>query len=92
MTQKAGTYSATGVDTEAAGGALGRLAAHVNQALGFRDGKRFGKPVRGLGYYANVLEFGPGVGLAVSTDGVGTKLMVAEALDKYDTVGIDCVA
>lgn len=92
MTDHGTTYAATGVDTDAAGNALARLGAHVNRAMGFRDGKAFGRPIRGLGYYANVLEFGPNVGLAVSTDGVGTKLLVAEAMDKYDTVGIDCVA
>ena len=31
-------------------------------------------------------------GLALSTDGVGTKLIVAEQLGRYDTVGIDCIA
>jgi phosphoribosylformylglycinamidine cyclo-ligase len=30
--------------------------------------------------------------LAASTDGVGTKLLVAQALDRHDTVGIDLVA
>ncbi len=29
--------------------------------------------------------------LASSTDGVGTKLMIAQALDKHDTVGLDLV-
>ncbi len=45
--------------------------------------------------YASVLdlrEFAPNLGLAIATDGVGTKILVAEALQKYDTVGIDCVA
>lgn len=28
----------------------------------------------------------------MSTDGVGTKLLVAEAMGRYDTVGIDCIA
>ena len=92
MTDQRTTYASTGVDTDAAGSALGRLGKHVNQAMNLRDGRKFGRPVRGLGYYANVLEFGPNVGLAVSMDGVGTKLLVAEAMDKYDTVGIDCVA
>jgi len=30
--------------------------------------------------------------VAISTDGVGTKLLVAQAVGRYDTVGIDCVA
>src|SRR5207247_2377983 len=45
-----------------------------------------------LGYFANVIDIGGGVGLALSTDGVGTKILVAELLHKYDTIGIDCVA
>ncbi len=30
--------------------------------------------------------------MAISTDGVGTKVLVAQMMDRYDTVGIDCVA
>jgi phosphoribosylformylglycinamidine cyclo-ligase len=45
-----------------------------------------------IGYYANVIDLGHGIGLAISTDGVGSKLLVAQLMDKYDTVGIDCVA
>lgn len=45
-----------------------------------------------IGYYANMIDIGQGMGLAISTDGVGSKLLVAQLVDKYDTVGIDCVA
>ena len=44
------------------------------------------------GHFAAVLEVAPNLGIAVGTDGVGSKLIVAEAAGRYDTVGIDCVA
>jgi phosphoribosylformylglycinamidine cyclo-ligase len=56
-----------------------------------REGKS-GAPLMGFGYYANVLDLGANRGLAISTDGVGTKIIVAEIMGKYDTIGIDCVA
>jgi phosphoribosylformylglycinamidine cyclo-ligase len=45
-----------------------------------------------LGYFANVLELTPDLALAISTDGVGTKILVAQEMQRYDTIGIDCVA
>ena len=63
------------------------LAATFSQ----RDGKT-GAPLMGFGYYANVLDLGNNRGLAISTDGVGTKIIVAELMRKYDTIGIDCIA
>lgn len=41
--------------------------------------------------YAGMLEVGDQY-LALATDGVGTKLLVARATDQYDTIGIDCIA
>lgn len=45
-----------------------------------------------FGYFANVLDIGNNMGIAISTDGVGTKTIIAQMMDKYDTIGIDCVA
>src|ERR1700712_3812129 len=49
----------------------------------------------GLGGFAGLFALRSGYReplLAASTDGVGTKLAVAQAMDKHDTVGLDLVA
>ncbi|MDQ3720733.1 MAG: phosphoribosylformylglycinamidine cyclo-ligase [Actinomycetota bacterium] len=56
------------------------------------DPGRPSRAVMGSGHYANVLRLDERRGLALSTDGVGTKLIVAHQLGRFDTVGIDCVA
>jgi phosphoribosylformylglycinamidine cyclo-ligase len=50
------------------------------------------KIMSGFGHYAGIVEIPGGTLLATHTDGVGTKVMIAQAMKKYDTVGIDCVA
>jgi phosphoribosylformylglycinamidine cyclo-ligase len=50
------------------------------------------EPVLANGYFANVVPVSANQGVAISTDGVGTKILVAQAVGRYDTVGIDCVA
>lgn len=45
----------------------------------------------GMSGYGAVIDLG-GVKVVLSTDGVGTKLLVAEAHNKFDTIGIDLVA
>jgi phosphoribosylformylglycinamidine cyclo-ligase len=53
----------------------------------------FAHPHLPLGYFANIIRLdGFDTGIAISTDGVGTKLLVAELMGKYDTIGVDCVA
>ena len=44
-----------------------------------------------IGYFANVIDIG-GIGLAICTDGVGSKSIIAQMMSRYDTIGIDCVA
>ena len=81
-------YARAGVDT----GRAGRGAAALVDVLRTIDTGRPSRAVLGSGHYANVLRLGESTGLALSTDGVGTKLIVAEQLGRFDTVGIDCIA
>jgi len=43
-------------------------------------------------HYAGLIDIGGGNALALHADGVGTKVLVADMLKEYRTVGIDCVA
>ncbi len=44
-----------------------------------------------FGGFTSLIDMGT-FALSFNTDNVGTKIMVAEAADKYDTIGIDCIA
>ncbi|WP_101297377.1 phosphoribosylformylglycinamidine cyclo-ligase [Halegenticoccus soli] len=70
------TYADSGVDIEASEAATAALIGAVGESEGD---------------YAGLLDIGDRY-LALATDGVGTKLLVAEALGDYSTIGIDCIA
>jgi len=81
------TYAATGVDIHKEDKAIEALAGMVNfQRAGF------GAPMGRIGHFAGLVDFGPEHALVLCTDGVGSKVEVANAIRKWDTVGIDCVA
>ena len=50
------------------------------------------KIAHGFGHYAGIVEIPGGKLLAAHTDGVGTKVVIANMMKKYNTIGIDCVA
>ncbi len=50
------------------------------------------KMAHGFGHYAGIVEIPGGKLLATHTDGVGTKVIIANMMKKFDTIGIDCVA
>jgi phosphoribosylformylglycinamidine cyclo-ligase len=84
-----GSYAQAGVDIAAGERAVELMKAAV---------KRTDRPETrgGLGGFAGLFQLDlakyPQPVLASSTDGVGTKLAIAQALDRHDTVGIDLVA
>jgi len=83
-------YAEAGVDAAKEEVALERMLTWITKTFAFRQ--QIGSVQMDIGQFANVIDIGHGMGLALSTDGVGTKLLVAQMMDKYDTVGIDCVA
>jgi phosphoribosylformylglycinamidine cyclo-ligase len=81
-------YAAAGVDTDRADAGVGALVGVLRTI-------ELGRPSRSVvpsGHYASVLRVTDDLGIAISTDGVGSKLVVAEEADRLETVGIDCVA
>jgi phosphoribosylformylglycinamidine cyclo-ligase len=89
MEQKSpGLYVEAGVDTNREEEALRRLVQQVRRTW---PPHGLGRVMLDIGYFANVIELG-GLGLALTADGVGTKVLIAQMMNKYDTVGIDCVA
>ena len=81
-------YARAGVDQSGAGAAVGALVAIL-------AGIQTGRPSRAAlasGHYANVLRLDDKRGLALSCDGVGSKVIVAERLGRLETIGIDCIA
>src|SRR6266704_4221303 len=83
------TYESSGVDTKQEELGMEKVKAWVDRTFSYCRTARVCLPI---GYFANVLQITPDIGIAISTDGVGTKILVAEQLDRFDTIGIDCVA
>jgi len=78
------TYTETGVDID-------KEERAIKELLGMIKTKRsgIGRPLGG--HYAGMIEFNEYV-LVLCTDGVGSKVLIANTLNKWDTVGIDCIA
>ncbi|AAL80555.1 phosphoribosylformylglycinamidine cyclo-ligase [Pyrococcus furiosus DSM 3638] len=83
------TYAQAGVDEEKTSKALRFIIEAARKTFEFRKGK-LGEP-GDIGHYSALLDFG-NYYLAITTDGVGTKVLVAEAVGKFDTIGIDMIA
>ncbi len=85
------SYSRAGVDLKKVHWIHRDLAAVFGATFHNRKGLK-GAPLIPIGHYAGLIDLGGSEALALHTDGVGTKVLVAEKLGRFDTVGIDCVA
>lgn len=79
------TYKDAGVDVERGYEAVKLMKEHVKKTFD-------GNVITDLGTFGGMYDIGNGQVLVSGTDGVGTKLKAAFAMNKNDTVGIDCVA
>jgi len=85
MTKKM-TYASSGVDIHLEEKAIKALASEITYK---RTG--LGAPLTDIGHYAGLIEFGD-YALALATDGVGSKVLIANEMKRWNTVGIDCMA
>ncbi len=80
------SYSEAGVDESAVSEGLEALGKYVKESFKHRE------VTHEYGQYANTVRVSDDLCIAISTDGVGSKILVAQLANKYDTIGIDCVA
>ncbi len=82
------SYATAGVDTREAGRGVGVLVEVLRGIETGRDQLTVPLP----GHYASVIRVAENLGIALATDSVGSKVIVAEQAGRFDTIGIDCVA
>jgi phosphoribosylformylglycinamidine cyclo-ligase len=81
-------YAAAGVDTHEADRGVQALV----DVLRTIDTGRPSTAVPLPGHYASVMRIAPNLGIALATDSVGSKVIIAEQTRRFETIGIDCVA
>jgi phosphoribosylformylglycinamidine cyclo-ligase len=79
------TYAEAGIDLAREEDILKTINQYVKKSFSL------GEVAASEGHYANLIKLG-NLGIGLTTDGVGTKILVAQKTKKYDTIGIDCVA
>jgi len=84
------TYTKAGVDLDEISKIRKDIVNQLRDTFKLRQGK-FGRPLMEIGHYAGMIDIGDRA-LTVHADGVGTKVLIAQMMEKYDTIGIDCIA
>lgn len=79
------TYSEAGVDISLEEKTVRALTEELAETNDYRN------IIKNAGHFAALVDFGSKA-IAMSTDGVGSKILIANLMNKFDTVGIDCIA
>ena len=88
MNKKLFTYKKSGVDINAAD----RFVRYISNISSKKRGKKKFNNIGGFGSINNIPNNVKNPKIVASTDGVGTKIEIANLINKYDTIGIDLVA
>jgi phosphoribosylformylglycinamidine cyclo-ligase len=83
-------YSKAGVDIKKIRKIQGYIGKTISKTH-FSFGNNNWKVLSGFGHYAGLIEIDSKI-IALHTDGIGTKIIVAQLMNRFDTLGIDCVA
>ncbi|HTU08778.1 MAG TPA: phosphoribosylformylglycinamidine cyclo-ligase, partial [Trebonia sp.] len=86
------TYAAAGVDEEREQVAFARVMRPWLARTKVKS--PLVTSITGLasGYFATLMHLPPGPPLALTTDGVGTKILLARDANRWEPIGVDCVA
>ncbi|HEY1703798.1 MAG TPA: phosphoribosylformylglycinamidine cyclo-ligase [Trebonia sp.] len=86
------TYAEAGVDEEREQTAFGRVMRPWLARTKVKS--PLVTSITGLssGYFSTLMHLPPGPPLALTTDGVGTKILLAREANRWEPVGVDCVA
>lgn len=82
------TYKKVGVNIPKIRSLQRIIGKMISESYSFQ---KIGKITGGFGHYSGLITIGNNV-LALHTDGVGTKVIVAQQMKCFDTIGIDCIA
>ncbi|KCZ73093.1 phosphoribosylformylglycinamidine cyclo-ligase [Candidatus Methanoperedens nitroreducens] len=80
------TYAKSGVDIQQENRAISALTKQLTYKR-----RGFGAPITDVGHYAGLIDFGE-YALALTMDGVGSKVLIANEMKRWNTIGIDCIA
>ena len=88
MNKKLFTYKKSGVNIDAAN----KFVNFISSISSKKKGNKKFNNIGGFGSISNIPKNVKNPKIVACTDGVGTKLEIANLLEKFDTIGIDLVA
>jgi phosphoribosylformylglycinamidine cyclo-ligase len=84
-------YASAGVNIDIEAEAVEAIVSQLSGSMK-KSGDGLGENLTESGHFCSLIRIDAKMALAIATDGVGSKIKIAGALGKYDTIGIDLVA